>query len=82
MFLTAINPRTISFASCPTKRGESRSSRSRGGLRWTPMVLKTTAPEAYGKDVWARHPDAGVKFAASELRMTVAKSPVAEVSTL
>ena len=39
------------------------------------MVLKTTAPEADGKDVWARHPDAGVKFAAQALRMTVAKKP-------
>ena len=45
-------------------------------------MLKTTAPEADGKDVWARHPDAGVKFAAQALRMTVAKSPVAEVNTL
>ena len=45
-------------------------------------MLKTTAPEAYGKDVWARHSNAGVKFAAQALRMTVAKSPVAEVSTL
>ena len=45
------------------------------------MVLKTTSPEAYGKNVWARHPDAGVKFAAQELRMTVAKSPVAEEIT-
>ena len=45
-------------------------------------MLKTTAPEADGEDVWARHPDAGVKFAAQELRMTVAKSPVAEVSTI
>jgi hypothetical protein len=46
------------------------------------MVLKTTAPEAYGKDVWARHSNAGVKFAVQALRITVAKSPVAEVSTL
>ena len=38
-------------------------------------MLKTTAPEAYGEDVWARHPDAGVKFAAKALRMTVAKKP-------
>ena len=45
-------------------------------------MLKTTAPEADREDMWARHPDAGVKFAAKELRMTVAKSPVAEVSTI
>ena len=45
-------------------------------------MLKTTAPDADGEDVWARHPDAGVKFAAKKLRMTVAKSPVAEVSTI
>ena len=38
-------------------------------------MLKTTAPEVYGKNVWARHSNAGVKFAAEALRMTVAKKP-------
>ena len=64
------------FLTIPShQRGESRSSRSRGGLRWTRRVLKTTAPEAYGKNVWARHSNAGVKFAAQALRTTVAKKP-------
>ena len=47
-------------------------------------MLKTTAPEADGKDVWARHPDAGVKFLGNESfsGATVAKSPVADVSTI
>ena len=30
---------------------------------------------AYGEIVWARHPDAGVKFAAWEPRATVARKP-------
>jgi hypothetical protein len=53
-------------------------------MRWTPTVRLTSAPEADGEDVWARHPDAGVKFLGSEgfSGMTVAKSPVAEVSTV
>ena len=57
------------------QRGESRPSRSRGGLRWTRKVRRTSAPEADSKIVWFWHPDAGVKFAAQELRMTVAKKP-------
>ena len=32
-------------------------------MRWTRMALLTRAPEADGKDVWSRHPQAGVKFA-------------------
>ena len=64
------------------KRGV-RDRHGRGaGMRWTRKVRRTSAPEADGEDVWARHPDAGVKFAAKKLRMTVAKSPVAEVSTI
>jgi hypothetical protein len=53
-------------------------------MRWTPTVRRTSAPETYGEDVWARHPDAGVKLLRSEsfLRATVAESPVAEVSAL
>jgi hypothetical protein len=47
-------------------------------MRWTPTVRRTSAPEADGEDVWARHPDAGVKLLRSEsfLSATVAKSPV------
>jgi hypothetical protein len=47
-------------------------------MRWTRKVRRTSAPEADGEDVWARHPDAGVKFLGSESLsgMTVAKSPV------
>jgi hypothetical protein len=47
-------------------------------MRWTPTVRRTSAPEADGEDVWARHPDAGVKFLSGEsfLSATVAKSPV------
>ena len=47
-------------------------------MRWTRKVRLTSVPEADGEDVWARHPDAGVKFLSGEsfLRATVAKSPV------
>ena len=31
-------------------------------MRWTRMTLLTRALEADGKDVWSRHPQAGVKF--------------------
>jgi hypothetical protein len=37
----------------PTQRGDSRSSRTRGGLRWTRMALLTKAPEADGEGVWS-----------------------------
>jgi hypothetical protein len=46
------------------------------------MVLKTTAPEAYGKNVWARHPDAGVKLALRRADDGGKKARFAEVSTL
>src|SRR5665213_3567572 len=45
------------------KRGVSRSSWTRGGMRWTLGVLLTRALEADGKGVWFWHPDAGVKSA-------------------
>ena len=47
-------------------------------MRWTRKVRRTSALEADGEDVWARHPDAGVKSLGSESfsGMTVAKSPV------
>jgi hypothetical protein len=34
-------------------RGGSRSSRTRGGMRWTPMVPITNGAEADGKAVWS-----------------------------
>src|SRR5216684_5359949 len=53
------------FLTIPShQRGDTRSSRSRGGLRWTPRVLQTSAPEADGQVVLFWLPDAGVKFAA------------------
>ena len=50
----------------PDERGGSRSSRTCGGMRWTRKWRLTSAIRADGKDVWARHPDAGVKFARSK----------------
>ena len=46
----------------PDERGGSRSSRTRGGMRWTRKLRLTSATDADGEDVWSRHPDAGVKF--------------------
>ena len=37
----------------PGKRGGSRSSRTRGGMRWTREARKTKAPDAYGEVVWS-----------------------------
>ena len=55
---------TAIFAPVPSrKRGVAQRHETWGGMRWTRMVLWTTALEADGKDVWAWHPDAGVKFA-------------------
>ena len=44
-------------------KGRCARHETRGGMRWTRMVPLTGAPEADGKDVWAWHLDAGVKFA-------------------
>ena len=46
----------------PHQKGRCATSSTRGGMRWTLMVSLTEAPEADGQDVWAWHPDAGVKF--------------------
>jgi len=51
----------------PGERGGSRSSRTRGGMRWTRSLRLTSASRADGKDVWSRHPDAGVKLAGSKI---------------
>ena len=37
----------------PDERGGSRSSRTRGGMRWTRKLRLTRAAEAYGKGVWS-----------------------------
>ena len=33
-------------------RGALRTSRTRGGMRWTRMLRRTSAADAYGKSVW------------------------------
>src|SRR6266702_3938252 len=43
------------------QRGGSRSSRTRGGMRWTRAALLTRARTADGEVVWFWRPDAGVK---------------------
>ena len=41
----------IDLAVSPGKRGV-RTSRTRGGMRWTRMLRLTSAADAYGKSVW------------------------------
>src|SRR5688572_20027336 len=54
----------ISLPSRPIQMGVAQGRQCGTGMRWTRMALLTRAPEADGKDVWSRHPQAGVKFAA------------------
>ena len=73
----------------PDERGGSRSSRTRGGMRWTRKLRLTSAAVpgvaswrrralAYGEIEQARCRDAGIKSVWSEslARATVAKEPV------
>src|SRR5262249_40665695 len=43
-------------------RGVSRSSRTRGGMRWSGWRRRTSGVNANGEVVWSRRPDAGVKL--------------------
>jgi hypothetical protein len=45
----------------PTKRGGSRSSRTRDGIRWTLIARLTKRAKATGEVVWSWRLDAGVK---------------------
>ena len=47
----------------PTERGVSRSSRTRGGMRWTRRSVRRALAVADGEAVWFWRPEAGVKFA-------------------
>src|SRR5260221_13554336 len=53
------------------QRGVSRSSRTRGGMRWTRQRARRTRPEADGEVVSFWHPDAGVKLAEATPLTTV-----------
>ena len=53
--------------------GRCATYRRGAGMRWTRMALLTRALEADGEIVGFRHPHAGVKFASSGARATVAK---------
>jgi hypothetical protein len=44
------------------RRGGSRSSRTRGGMRWTRAVSKDVRCDADGEVVWFWHLDADAKF--------------------
>jgi hypothetical protein len=50
------------------KRGGSRLSRTRGGMRWPRACCETGSALAGGQAVGAWHPDAGVKFAGRQSR--------------
>ena len=43
-------------------RGALRTSRMRGGMRWTRRLRLTSAADADGEVVWSWRPDAGAKF--------------------
>jgi hypothetical protein len=64
----------------PDKRGGSRSSRTRGEMRWTRMLRLTSAVDAYGKSVWSRRPGAGVKWRGCFCATMVATKPVTRES--
>ena len=51
-------------------------------MRWTLMLRRTSAADAYGEVVWFWRPDAGVKLAEDILLMTVATKPVTGESAL
>ena len=59
----------------PDERGGSRSSRTRGGMRWTSGLRTTSAGGADGEAVWSWRPDAGVKLARSVPPAMVARKP-------
>ena len=59
----------------------SRSSRTRGGMRWTQMARSTYAPDAYGEVVWFGRRGAGAKLAGSVPPATEAKEPFSGEST-
>ena len=44
-------------------RGALRTSRTRGGMRWTRMARETHAPDAYGEVAWFGRRGAGAKLA-------------------
>src|SRR4029453_8159277 len=44
-------------------RGALRTSRTRGGMRWTEVAPETHAPDAYGEVAWFGRRGAGAKLA-------------------
>jgi hypothetical protein len=60
----------------PDERGGSRSSRTRGGMRWTRKLRLTSVADADGEVVWSWRPDAGVKSCGAIRMATVARKPV------
>jgi hypothetical protein len=63
--------------------GRSRSSRTCGGMRWTPSVRQASAREAYGEVVWFGRRGAGVKSGRAKASSvaTEAKEPFSGEST-
>src|SRR5689334_97041 len=61
--------------------GRSRTSRTRGGMRWTRRVRQTCAPDAYGEVVWFGRRGAGAKFHGLRRGATEAKEPFSGEST-
>jgi hypothetical protein len=60
--LFASGKSVVSLRASHPRRGGSRSSRTRGGMRWTRRLRLTSAADADGEVVWSWRPDAGVKL--------------------
>jgi hypothetical protein len=43
----------VYFRASHPMRGALRTSRTRGGMRWTRMLRRTSAADAYGESVWS-----------------------------
>jgi hypothetical protein len=56
-------------------RGIGQRHERRCRMRWTRRVRKTNAPDADGKAVWSRCPDAGIKLVEAIPPATVARKP-------
>jgi hypothetical protein len=72
---------SISFAIPSHSEGRFADVTDAGRVAVDVAARETGTPAAYGEIVWARHPDAGVKFAAQERGRRWQESPVTGVSS-
>ena len=67
-FLTNLKISSIDLLVPSHQRGDTRSPRSRGGMRWTRRSVRRALAVADGEAVWFWRPEAGVKFARTPTR--------------